>query len=61
VLTQGSTGPAVTALQQALHVSPVGTFGPLTRAAVVALQKRAGLVADGVVGPMTWAAVDRHV
>ena len=56
-LRQGSTGPSVIWVQQQLHVSADGKFGPGTKAAVVAFQAQHGLTADGVVGPQTWAAL----
>jgi len=58
VLSPGSTGTAVFALQKALRVSPAnGTFGPATKAAVIAVQKAHRLTPDGVVGPATWTAL----
>jgi peptidoglycan hydrolase-like protein with peptidoglycan-binding domain len=57
VVRIGSTGSAVTALQQALHIGADGVFGRQTRAAVVAFQSAHGLAADGVVGARTWAAL----
>src|SRR3989339_585187 len=57
-LRQGSTGPQVVALQQALGgLTADGNFGPLTNAAVVAYQTANGLTPDGVVGPATGAAL----
>lgn len=67
VLTLGSTGPAVTGLQdrlQSLHfwVGTVdGRFGDSTRQAVYAFQKAAGLKPDGAVGTATAAALGRGV
>jgi lipoprotein-anchoring transpeptidase ErfK/SrfK len=66
-LARGSSGPAVTALQQRLSalgywLGPVdGQFGDATQQAVYALQKAAGISRDGVVGPVTSAALDRGV
>lgn len=57
VLQLGSRGAAVVTLQRLLHVSPVGIFGPQTRAAVLAFQRQHHLQADGVVGPQTWSAL----
>jgi len=65
LLHQGSSGPAVTALQKALHQiaggtggpdpgPPDGSFGPHTKAAVEAYQGDRGVTADGVVGDRTW-------
>ena len=62
-LQQGSSGPDVTALQNALTkagYSPGasdGNFGPGTTQAVIAFQKSKGLSADGVAGPQTQAAL----
>lgn len=65
-LQQGSLGPAVAWLQQALAGSVVavnftaytgaidGIFGPATDAAVRSLQTWAGQTVDGVVGDDTW-------
>ncbi|MCR4398915.1 MAG: NlpC/P60 family protein [Firmicutes bacterium] len=63
LLREGSRGPSVTALQQALREwgyyrwEPDGLFGPATRAAVIAFQRSAGLTADGIVGPRTLEAL----
>jgi len=63
VLTEGSSGPQVVALQNALTAagfSPGGAdgqFGPETRAAVLAFQMRQNLTADGIAGPATVAAL----
>jgi peptidoglycan hydrolase-like protein with peptidoglycan-binding domain len=56
------SGNPVTRLQEALHISADGQFGPQTEAAVKQLQARDGLSADGVVGPETWRALglDEH-
>ncbi len=58
-LRLGSSGPAVTALQEALGgLTADGAFGPLTQARVVAFQQANGIApADGVAGPSTWAAL----
>ena len=62
-LQQGSSGPDVIALQNALTragFSPGasdGNFGPGTTQAVTAFQKSKGLSADGVAGPDTQAAL----
>jgi dienelactone hydrolase len=62
-LQQGSSGAAVTALQQKLQALGFysgaidGDFGPQTQAAVIAYQKSQGLTADGIVGPKTKAAL----
>ena len=68
---QGSTGPAVRAVQDQInfrnnkngHTLAVdGVFGPKTRAAVIAFQRAMstqvrGFAVDGVVGPQTWQAL----
>lgn len=62
VLRKGSTGEAVTALQQALikaGYGSLGTFGDETDAAVRKFQADNGLTADGIVGKNTHAALDR--
>ncbi len=58
--TQG--GNPVARLQEALHISADGQFGPQTESAVKQLQARDGLPVDGVVGPETWRALglDEH-
>ena len=59
----GSTGQAVTMLQQLLtdygYLSGAidGQFGPNTESAVKAFQTDFHLAADGIVGPRTWAAL----
>ncbi|HVT75282.1 MAG TPA: peptidoglycan-binding domain-containing protein [Candidatus Paceibacterota bacterium] len=58
-LTVGSSGADVTALQNALGVSPAtGYFGSLTKAAVVAYQSSKGIPATGYVGPLTRASLN---
>jgi len=62
MLATGSSGPAVSRLQELLAtagfaVSADGIFGPRTRAAVIAFQAGRGLTADGIVGPRTWGAL----
>lgn len=56
-LKLGSTGPAVTYLQESFGFKPTGKFGQKTHEAVIALQKKGGLKADGIVGPLTWKLV----
>jgi len=57
-LSTGSTGPAVIALQQALHITPAdGMYGPITASAVMALQRAHHLTPSGVVDAPTWAAL----
>ena len=53
-LAQGSTGPVVRAVQQAVGTSVDGSYGSATRAAVVAYQSRRGLPATGIVDAATW-------
>ena len=48
---------AVRWLQEALHLSVDGEFGPETEAAVRRLQARHGLTVDGIVGPETWGVI----
>lgn len=55
MVSQGSKGAEVRALQHALGLSIDGSFGPKTQTAVEQFQKQSDLVADGVVGSKTWA------
>jgi len=66
VLTNGSTGPDVRALQALLNqrrpsrlppLAADGIFGPKTLARVKEFQQANGLAADGIVGPQTWRAL----
>jgi hypothetical protein len=57
LLGLGATGPAVTFVQHALHVSATGYYGPLTQAAVRAFQAQHAIPAVGTVGPLTWRAL----
>lgn len=57
VLSQGSRGTAVAALQRVLHVGADGDFGPLTWAALVRFQSAHHLPATGVTSTATWAAL----
>ncbi|MBC7207729.1 MAG: peptidoglycan-binding protein, partial [Methyloversatilis sp.] len=69
-LSRGSSGPQVTALQQALIAKGVmgandpngnsnidGRFGAITHDAVIEFQKTSDLAADGIVGKDTAAAL----
>ena len=53
----GWSGPAVTAVQQALKVTATGSFGSATTAAVKAFQGRHHLAMTGVVNAFTWRAL----
>jgi hypothetical protein len=57
VVRLGSRGPAVAAVQRALHVGADGSFGPKTRAAVIGFQQRHHQAGNGVVGASTWRAL----
>jgi peptidoglycan hydrolase-like protein with peptidoglycan-binding domain len=59
VLTYDSSGPAVTAVQRLLGVTPTGWFGPRTQAAVRAFQLSHHIPTTGNVGPLTWAALTK--
>ncbi len=52
-----SRSAAVRRLQEGLHVSVDGEFGPETEAAIRRFQGEHGLEVDGVVGPATWGAL----
>ncbi|MGZ6903089.1 peptidoglycan-binding domain-containing protein [Oryzihumus sp.] len=53
-LHRGATGPAVTAVQQAVGLTGGGTFGPKTAGAVKGWQRAHHLTASGVVNIPTW-------
>ena len=57
LLSQGTSGPAVTRVQHALHIAPTGRFDRSMKRAVLAFQRRDGLQVDGIVGPQTWGAL----
>lgn len=58
LLREGSRGPHVVALQQALAIKPAdGLFGPRTKAAVVRFQLAHHVPANGIVGGATIAAL----
>jgi resuscitation-promoting factor RpfB len=56
-LKRGSHGAAVVVLQQRLHLSTDGAFGPQTERAVRRFQARHRLTVDGIVGARTAAAL----
>lgn len=66
ILQQGSNGPAVALVQQALidagfplpRFGVDGIFGPETRSALQNFQRSSALVADGKLGPATMSALD---
>jgi len=62
---QGSTGPAVEAVQRQLNtngqsVSVDSNFGPLTKQAVMNFQRDEKLQVDGIAGPLTWQSLVSH-
>ncbi len=62
-IQRGSTGEAVTALQNRLialgyAIAADGSFGQKTENAVRMFQASKGLTVDGICGPATWAAFD---
>lgn len=65
VLSENSSGPAVTRLQQLLqqagyfNINPTGRFGSITRNALIAFQRNVGLPANGVANRQTWDALLR--
>jgi peptidoglycan hydrolase-like protein with peptidoglycan-binding domain len=55
---RGNQGPAVTAVQKALHVSATGSFGAQTTTAVKTFQRaHKGCPVTGWVNPQTWHAL----
>lgn len=60
LLTTGSRGRHVAALQRALGLPADGVYGARTETAVRAFQARHGLPADNVVGPQTRGAIYDH-
>lgn len=64
VLSEGSSGQAVTRLQRRLrqlgylNISPTGNFKGMTKNAVIAFQRHAGIKATGVVNEQTWNALE---
>lgn len=57
VVRYGAHGSLVKTVQQRLHITADGNFGPATRSAVKGFQSKHGLSVDGVVGPATWSAL----
>jgi hypothetical protein len=57
IVKRGDRGSAVRLIQQQLHITADGVFGPMTERAVRRFQRRHNLVADGIVGPLTRAAL----
>ena len=57
-IRQGSSGSAVTELQNFLQITADGKFGSQTKSAVEAFQLENDLTVDGVVGPNTWAVIE---
>jgi peptidoglycan hydrolase-like protein with peptidoglycan-binding domain len=53
----GATGPVVTAVQRALHVSATGTYAGTTRAAVKSFQAHHALPETGAMNQTTWRAL----
>jgi hypothetical protein len=57
VLTSGTAGDEVSAVQAALGLRQTGRFDAATTRAVRRFQRREGLAVDGIVGPQTRAAL----
>ncbi len=57
VYSPGSSGAAVSDIQQQLGVGVDGVYGPETEAAIFDFQSRSGLQVDGVAGPETLRAL----
>ena len=60
VLRQGSRGAAVVALQRALHVTPDGAFGPITRSALVTFQTLQHISPNGVADRLVWDRLEQR-
>lgn len=56
-LHRGSSGPPVSAVQQALGADVTGRFGPGTRSAVLDYQRAQGLTSTGRLDKPTWRAL----
>ena len=65
-LREGSSGPAVKALQvelnakRRLSLAVDGVYGAGVRSAVTSFQSHAGIGADGIAGPVTWRNLVWH-
>ncbi|MGH8000367.1 MAG: peptidoglycan-binding domain-containing protein [Brasilonema sp.] len=65
ILSFGSNGTVVKAVQQALKVGGYyfgaidGIFGVKTEAAVLAFQAECSLASDGIIEPFTWSALSK--
>lgn len=57
LLSQGTSGPAVSQVQNALHIKATGRFDSATKRAVLDFQRHDDLLVDGIVGPQTWDAL----
>jgi peptidoglycan hydrolase-like protein with peptidoglycan-binding domain len=57
IVKRGDRGSAVRLIQQRLHITVDGVFGPMTERAVKRFQRRHNLVPDGIVGPLTRSAL----
>jgi peptidoglycan hydrolase-like protein with peptidoglycan-binding domain len=57
IVKRGDRGSAVRLIQQRLHITVDGVFGPMTERAVKRFQSRHNLVPDGIVGPLTRSAL----
>jgi len=60
VLRLGSKGPAVVALQRALHATPDGAFGPKTRSALVTFQTLQHISPTGVADRLVWDRLEKR-
>ena len=60
ILRQGSTGPAVVALQRAIKVTPDGAFGPKTRSALVTFQKLQHVSPNGIADRLVWDRLEKR-
>ena len=60
LLKNGSTGPDVKMLQEALGLTSDGNFGAGTEDAVKSFQSKHGLNPDGIVGDGTWSKIQEN-